>query len=158
MSATTFRNLLETSDVNGLMRYWAEAMPHLPQPKDRHQAEAMMHRARTEAISIGFDKRAYSHQWLTERNLPSGLPENLKPKAERRYPVVKEAVGLIVGYSKPFMKPAQDLVRGAMETVILDAYADGEKDHVKIKARILEAKDKEEMALFGALAKRVVSN
>lgn len=151
MSAAQFRELLESADVAGLRRYWREAMPEMPQPKNDLEAETMMHMARTEAISISFRRRAYSHQWLTERNLPSLLPDDLRPKAEQIFPVVKESVGISVNYSMGFMKPAADIVRGAMENAVLDCYAERRTESTFVRARMMEAKEREQKALFGAI-------
>ena len=147
---TAFRNLLEAGDVDGLRAYWAQHAPAMPQPASREQAEIIMHRARTEAASITLRARAYSHAWLCERSLPSGLPDDLKPKAERMFPIIVEAVGISVNTMNPLMRPAMLEVRGAMEDAVNDAYADGRKDPVFVQARMAEARDRTMRALFGA--------
>jgi len=63
---------------------WAGIFPNEPQPQDDAATLATLHYARTLANSVPFKLRAYSHRWLCERNLPSGLPDALKPKAERK--------------------------------------------------------------------------
>lgn len=108
-----------------------------------------MHRARTEAESVSLKARAYSHRWLVERNLPSGLPDELKPKAERLYPVPAQAVGISVNFRSEWMRPAAVKVRGAMETAVGEAFADGRRDTAFVSARMAEAKDKTIKALFG---------
>lgn len=146
----SFRNLLEAGDVEGLRAHWADHAPKMPQPETAEQAEIVMHRARTEAASISLRARAYSHAWLCERSLPSGLPDDLKPKAERIYPIVVEAVGISVSARSPLLRPAMLEVRGAMEDAVNDAYADGRKDPAFVKARMNEASDRTMRALFGA--------
>ncbi len=147
---TAFRNLLEAGDVDGLRAHWADHAPKMPQPETAEQAEIVMHRARTEAASISLRARAYSHAWLCERSLPSGLPDDLKPKAERMFPIIVEAVGISVNTMNPLMRPAMLEVRGAMEDAVNDAYADGRKDPAFVTARMTEARDRTMRALFGA--------
>lgn len=150
MSRAAFRALLENGDVQALRAAWATVMPGLPQPETHEAAEIGMHVARTQAQSVTFRARAYSHRWLTERNLPSHLPDILKPKAERMFPVVVEGVGIFVRpSSNEYFRPAQLEVRGAMEDAINDAYAEGCTDPEFVKARMAEAKDKTMRQLFG---------
>lgn len=147
-----FRAVLEAGDVKRVRAAWGQIAPHLPQPKTNREAEMMLHYARTEAQSISFPKRAYSHQWLTERNLPSALPDHLKPKAHRMYPVVVRAVGIACKTSNPLFKPAALLIRGVMERAVLECYADRKTDPVFVKSRMLAARARETQRLFGALA------
>ena len=56
----------------------------------------MMHRARTSASSIPVHLRLYSHAWLEERGLPSGLPDKLRPSMEQVFPRIVPAVGVAV--------------------------------------------------------------
>ncbi|MGE8143054.1 hypothetical protein ACQKOE_13850 [Novosphingobium sp. NPDC080210] len=150
MSAMSFRNLLSAGDVEGLRAFWRNASPHLPQPESREQAEIVMHRARTEAESLPIDKRAYSHRWLCDRGLPSGLPDNLKPRAERIYPRVVEAVGISVNARSEMLKPLAREVERAMADAVEEAYADGRTDAGFIKARMAEVKDRTWRQLMGA--------
>lgn len=150
MSAMSFRNLLSAGDVEGLRAFWRNASPHLPQPESREQAEIVMHRARTEAESLPIDKRAYSHRWLCDRGLPSGLPDNLKPRAERIYPRVVEAVGISVNARSEMLKPLAREVERAMADAVEEAYADGRTDAGFIKARMAEVKDSTWRQLMGA--------
>jgi hypothetical protein len=150
MSALAFRNLLEAGDVDGLRAYWAEIAPGMPHAQTRDQAEIVMHRARTEADSIALRHRAYSHAWLRERSLPSGLPDHLKASAERLYPVAAKAVGISVNVRNAFFRPAMIEVRGAMESAVMDADADGRiADAAFVTARMNEARAKSMRALFG---------
>ena len=150
MTALTFRNLLEAGDVDGCRAYFAANAGHLPQAETREQAEIVMHRARTEAASVSLKARAYSHRWLCERRLPSGLPDALKPAAERLYPERKVSVGISVNFRSPHMKPAEIIVRGAMEDAVLDADAHGRiEDSAFVTTRMNEAKQDAMKSLFG---------
>lgn len=144
-----FRQLLEAGDVDGLRKVWAQCMPHLPQPQSREQAEIVMHRARTEAESLPFKHRAYSHRWLTERALPSGLPSGLQPRAEQVPAVITEGVGIAVKASNPLFASAAQEVRVAMEIAVEEAYADGRRDPVFVRAHMDEARARTHKALFG---------
>lgn len=149
MSAMSFRNLLTSGDVEGLRAFWRNASPHLPQPETREQAEIVMHRARTEAESVPLKKRAYSHRWLCDRGLPSGLPDNLKPRAERIYPRVVEAVGISVNARSEMLKPLAREVERAMADAVEEAYADGRTDPGFIRARMAEVKTRTWRQLMG---------
>ena len=151
MSSLAFRNLLEAGDGEALRAAWSEVAPHLPQPKTPAQAETMMHHARTQAESVSFAKRAYSHRWLTERGLPSGLPDGMKPKAERLYPRVVDAVGISCSAKNPMLAPAMNLIRSAMEAAVMECYADGDTEPSLVKARMMAARQGEMRRLFGAI-------
>lgn len=144
-----FRALLEAGDVDALRRAWAKVAPHLPQPKNRDEAEITMHYARTTADSLPLRARAYSHKWLCERELPSGLPVKLKPKAERLYPVISDGVGISINFKNPFFKPAAIEIRTAMEGAVNEAYADGRRDPAFVTLRMKAARDRAYRALFG---------
>lgn len=146
----SFRDLLESGDVEGLRAHSACHSPNMPQPESREAAEIVMHRARTEAESISLRARAYSHAWLCARSLPSGLPDELKPKADRIYPVAALAVGISVNARSEWMKPAMAEVYGSMECAVLDAHAHGRlADTPFVKARMNEARERTMRALFG---------
>lgn len=123
---------------------WAKVMPHLPQPADDLETLATIHHARTQAKSLPLRLRAYSHRWLCERLLPSGLPDWLRPKAERMYPRLVEAVGIavkpITGETPPIVAAFSLHVRGAMEYAVEDAFANGDKDPTIVKGRMMEAR------------------
>jgi hypothetical protein len=142
-----FRAALEAGDVRLCKRMWAAFMPHLPEPSD---AEAAMHMARTGAETISFRARAWSHRWLSERDLPSQLPDKLKPSAERIYPRVVEGVGISVNTRSPYLKPAMIEVRHAMEDVVSDCYANGDTDPAIVRPRMNEARERTMRQLFGA--------
>jgi hypothetical protein len=150
-TASSFRKVLEDCDVAGARALWAVVSPHLPQPKDDSEALATLHVARTQAESVSFDKRAYSHAWLTERGLPSHLPDELRPRAERIYPVIVDAVGISVGFTNPYLQPAAEIIKDVMSASVSESYADGRKDPGFVKGRMMEARDLEMQKLFGAI-------
>lgn len=143
-----FRAALEAGDVRRVRKMWEAFQPHLPQPSAK-DAEAAMHAARTAAETVSFKARAWSHRWLSERGLPSLLPDRLRPSAEREYPRVATSVGISVNFRSPWMKPAGDEVRGAMEAAVEDCYANGDTDPAIISRQMFEAKDQAMRSLFG---------
>lgn len=150
MAAAEFRGLLEAGDVTGLRRFWDAVFPGMPQPKTYLEAEQVMHTARTAAESVGFQHRAYSYAWLRERALPDQLPDHLKPSAERLYPRIVEGVGISVNFRAEWLKPAKPLIEKVMQDAVLEAAADGKlSDAPYVKARMAEARAREQRALFG---------
>lgn len=150
MSGLEFRNLLEAGDVEGCRRFWRKHAPNMPQPESSQAAEIVMHIARTEAASVKFECRAWSHAWLMERGLPSRLPDQLKPAAQRIYPVKAVAVGISVQFKSPWLKDAGIAVRTAMESAVLEAHADGRlEDSEFVKGRMMHARENEMAKLFG---------
>lgn len=135
-----FSRCLVTCDVVGIRRLWKHVAPHLPQPGSDRDALVAIHHARTQAKSISLRLRAYSHRWLLDNGYPSGLPDELKPRAERMYPKVVEGVGIAVKAGSALMQPIAPIIRGAMEDVVREAYADGKTDPVFVKGRMLEAR------------------
>jgi len=110
-----------------------------------------MHIARTAAASLPLAARAYSHRWLLERDLPSHLPDAMRPSAERIYPKIVDAVGISVKFSLPGLRPAADMVRGAMEAEVMDIYSGRMRDPVRIRARLIEVKERETKRIVGRL-------
>jgi hypothetical protein len=137
-----FRQALEQLDVALARKMWAHVMPHLPSPTSDDQALIVMHMARTGAQSIRFHFRAYSHAWLIERGFPSSLPDELRPRAERIYPITVPAVGIAVQNRTPVALA----IRSAMEGAVLDA---GVKDSKLTKRAILSARAKARRQLLG---------
>ena len=148
---TRFRQMLEDGDVDGLRQYWHHVAPNMPQPQSREAAEIVMHMTRTEAASVAFRKRAYSHRWLTERNMPSKLPDVLRPGAERMYPKVVEAVMVAVEFRSKYLRAAALEVRGEINKAIEDCYASGDTDPALVRKQMDEARVKTMKALFGRL-------
>lgn len=124
-------------------------MPGMPQPETREQAEIVMHIARTEADSVRFSARAYSHRWLTERSLPSKLPDKLKPNAERLYPRVVEAVGVSVNFRSKYLAPAAREVQAAMNEAVEDCYANGDTEPEIVRQQMDAARNRALKSLFG---------
>src|SRR5215831_15972324 len=136
------RRALEEHDLVTCCKLWERVAPNLPQPKSEHEARIIMHYACTQTTNVRLRSRAYSHRWLIDNGYPSGLPDELKPRAERMFPKIMDAVGIACGTASEVMRPLVPYVRGAMEHVVLDHYADGVKDPKIIKPRMLEARRK----------------
>lgn len=137
MSVTAaFRRFLADLDVAGVRRLWRAANPGMPQPESDEEALVSIHMARTAMESIELRSRAYSHAWLRERGLPSLLSDELRPRAERMYPVAVTAVG--IGALRP--QPYTPILRGAAEDAVLEAYADRRTDPEFVRARMREAR------------------
>jgi hypothetical protein len=146
------RAALENLDVVAARREWAATSPHLPQPKDDAEALATLHYARTLAESMTLRQRAYSHRWLNDRGLPSGLPDNLKPRAERIYPKIVTGVGTFARGNSELGRAIAAPVQQAMSDAVAECYADGhEHDIPIIRARILEARDITMRRLIGRI-------
>jgi hypothetical protein len=123
-------------------RIWHEVMPHLPLPADAGDTEIVMHMTRTQAESISFRARAYSHAWLHERCLPSCLPDELRPRAQRIYPIVASAVGVAVRNRTP----AALAIRQAMIDAVKD---EGLQDPVRTRRAMRAARAKARFLLLG---------
>jgi len=145
-----FLDCLERLDIRQAWGLWGAAFPHLPPPENDDGMLIMLHMARTQSPALSLRQRAYSHAWLRERGYPSQLPDHLRQPAERLYPIIASGVGISVNFKSSDLKPAAELIRGAMEGAVYEAEADGklnDSDHVK--ARMTEAREKETRALFG---------
>lgn len=144
-----FRNLLEAGNVKELVNMWSSIFPNMPGPTSIDKAEIVMHVARTAANSVSLKHRAYSHKWLLERDLPSELPDELKPSAERIYPISIPCVGISVNTRNEYIRPGLDEVRKAMEYSVEEAYYDGKTEPVFVRARMEEAKKRAFKVLYG---------
>lgn len=147
--AAAFKRCLEQLDVEGIRKLWRHVSPHLHQPATEHETLATLHRARTQCRAIGLRLRAYSHKWLLDHGYGSGLPDELKPVAERIYPRKVEGVGVAVRMPKAFAAAGEEIQR-EMNVVILDEY--NSKPVVnpsKLHLGMLEARDRTKRALFG---------
>jgi hypothetical protein len=134
--AAEFRRCLIELDIVGICDLWFHVSPRLPQPKNNDEALATMHYARTQAGSIPVKLRCYSHAWLCERGLPSGLPDWMKPKAARLYPHSVNAVGVAVKAMSAASEPLARAIEKAMSNAVMGCYADGVTDSDIIKARM----------------------
>ncbi len=100
-----------------------------------------MHRGRTEAESIHLSKRLYSHAWLVERGLPSGLPDHLRPPAERVHPRIIAAVGIAVKSMSGNRERARE-IEAAMAEAAGDAMTSGITDPKRVSELMWEARDR----------------
>jgi len=137
-----FRAALESLDVALVRKLWRHVMPHLPQPTSDDEALICAHMARTVSRAIRFKLRAYSHAWLVERGFPSQLPDELKPRAERIFPITVSAVGIAVRNVTPIALA----IRASMEHAVLDA---GVKNPAETKRAIMAARAKTRKQLLG---------
>jgi hypothetical protein len=137
--AAEFRRCLEDLDIVAARQLWSHMLAHLPQPNSDDDVLATLHYARTQTQSIVQRKRFYSHRWLLDHELPSGLPDHLRSKAERMYPVTVESVGIAVKAVGGDVARAL-AVRGAMERAVLECLADGEKNNNVVRTRMMEAR------------------
>lgn len=134
-----FGRCLQDLDIQAAAELWPTIFPGSPLP-NKGGLLTFLHHARTQADSIPFKLRAYSHRWLTERDLPSGLPDMLKPKAERIYPRIAEAVGVSVKAMSAASIPLARAMELAMSGAVEEAYANGNRDPEFVKARMQEAR------------------
>jgi hypothetical protein len=137
-----FRRCLVDCDVQGIMRLWAHVAPKMPRPETDEDALICIHITRTITERIPFRFRAYSHSWLTERNLRSMLPDDLKPRAERMYPRIVSAVGICVATLGNRKTDYHHHVSTKLCNLVADMYADGIEDPVIISARMKELHDR----------------
>jgi hypothetical protein len=149
MHAVEFRRCLAELDVARTKALWSLVNPYLPPPENDEQILVTLHMARTRANSLSTKQRAYSYRWLTERGYPSGLPDALKPVAERLYPKVVGAVGISVNFTLNELKPAGRLIEKAMSDTVMDLYADGEERPETVRKAMMAAGVKERRKLFG---------
>jgi len=138
--ADAFRRCLIELDVVGVCDLWFRVSPHLPQPKNNEEALTTLHYARTQTRSIPVRLRCYSHAWLTERGLPSGLPDPLKAKAARLYPHKVSAVGVAVLATSEANLPRARAIEKAISDAVMECYADGVTDIAVIRSRMDEAR------------------
>jgi hypothetical protein len=130
-----FRRCLNEFDVDAMRRLHQATTGEL---LSETQTRIALHHARTAADSLPVSARAYSHAWLCERGLPSGLPDVLKPKAERLHPREAKAVGIAVNTLAGKTELARVLEK-SMSDSVLDSLADGIEDPDLIKSRMIEA-------------------
>lgn len=145
-----FRGCLQTLDLNRARKLWAHVFAHLPPPGTDEELEQQLHLARTQTRSLTLNERAYSHRWLTERMLPTGLPDHERASAERMYPAPARAVGISLNTRNEIIKPILVHVREAMEYMVHDAFAEGKADDSNfIRNRMNEAKNQTLRTLLG---------
>jgi hypothetical protein len=121
------------------MKLWKHARPAAAQPENELQAIIMLHYARTKISSMPEKLRLYSHCFLRDYNMPSALPDHLKPKAERMYPVGIRAVGTASGKFGGGKTAFNYAIEKVMSDAVLEVQADGhDLASPVMKARILE--------------------
>lgn len=144
-----FRQAMVSGDVKMLQGIWSK-VTGLPAPETVQEAEIQMHVARTATKSLPDQTRCYSHWWLKDRGLPSLLPPDLFPKADRFKPVIKSSVGIAVGTGKDWLKPALPLVMGAMVKAVENNAELIEGNPDLLRDKIQFARRDEFRRLFGA--------
>lgn len=142
--SSDMRRCLRDFDVVGARHLWRIVCPYMPQPATDEEAVIILHHARTQAPFLRLKERAWSHSWLLERGYPSGLPDELKPRAERIYPRVVEAVGVSVNTKSALLRPVARGIQAAMLDAVAECYADRRTDPVFVKARMAEARERQE--------------
>jgi hypothetical protein len=140
--ADHFRRALEECDIATMRKLHAHVFPQLPPPGSDFEVLATIHRARTQSIFIPVKKRAWSHRWLLDHDLPSGLPDLLKPHAERIYPTVVHAVGISVSSTSGLLAPLAKAMEQAMSDAVAEAYANHQSEPEFVKARMSAARDR----------------
>lgn len=147
---TEFRRALEEGDFRRLRALHSALLPHIPEPTTDAAAEISLHMARTQADWLDLRKRAWSHRWLSERGLPSQLPDELKPKAERLYPVITEAVFVSANTNSPLLKPVAQQIQRSMCDAVEDCFANGDRDPHLVRKRMQESRETTLKQLLGA--------
>ena len=137
-----FKRCLIDLDTEAAIRLWPAVFPHSPLPSGPEEILLVLHFARTKTEALAFRMRAYSHSWLCERGLPSALPDHLKPKADRLYPRVVEAVGVSVKDLSGRRREYARRLEMAMADAAAEAYADGRREPEFVKARMQEARER----------------
>lgn len=149
--APAYRAALAQCDVPLVRKLWQHLAPHMPQPSSDAEALATIHIARTQCEALPPSQRIWSHRWLTERNIPSSLPDHMRPSAEQVVPRIIKAVGNSVNFSSSLLKPVETPVRQAINHAILDIHADDPdfSDDDLIRRRMNEARMKTIKQLLG---------
>ena len=149
-SAAALKQCLEEMDVSGIRSLWHLVAPNAPQPETDFEAMVTLHMARTKMKILTKRQRYYSHRWLLDHNQESLLPDEEKPSAERMYPQIKRSVGISINSGSSLVGPAIPIIRGAMESAVLEAYGDGRGDDIPfVRERMAQARTKAVKLLFG---------
>jgi hypothetical protein len=147
--AAEMRRCLIECDVAAARKLWHQIAPKAPAPKTDHDALCTIHYARTISIVVNLRLRAYSHHWLTDRGLPSGLPDELKRKADRLYPHISDAVGVAC---KSHFPEVANAVQAAMSEAVMDCYAENRREPSYVKPIMMERRARVKKALHGILS------
>lgn len=133
MRANPVRDALEAGDFRALLRLTGEKVKH------PHDAEKILHMARSGAKTVDVTKRQYSDAWLRERGLPSSLPIEDRPS------IISRSVGIAVLSSVQAVKEA---LTDVQEQAVLTAYADGIQDPQVVGQLMKEAREREARGLM----------
>jgi hypothetical protein len=130
---------LRDCDTAGAMKLWKHVKPDMPQPENEHQALVLIHYARTQMRKMPNKLRFYSHCWLVGESLPSALPDNMRPRAQRMYPIIVKAVGVGSGSFGGVKRPFNIAIQSVMVDAVKECQADGyDLGSPVVKNRILE--------------------
>lgn len=145
-----FRTALEQCDVPLVRKLWQNVYPNMPQPNTDSEALTVTHYTRT-LMPIELKLRAYSHCWLLERGLPSGLPDELRPSAQRLYPITVGVVGIACRGATEIGRGIAPIVQSAMSDAVSECYADGHQEPAIVKPRMMEARKISVRKLLGRI-------
>lgn len=133
-----FRDAMLALDIRAARRLW---LPFAGASDE--QVLIVLHHARTQAESFGLRDRAFSHRWLLERGLPSGLPDKLRPAAERLCPKRVGAVG--IAFKNVTGRISAEQLREAeraMADGAAELYAAGVDAPERVRPRLIELRDR----------------
>lgn len=139
------RRCIMEADAATALRLWPEIFPQYPPLGTEADALVVLHTARTAMQTIPPRQRFWSHRWLRERGLPSRLPDNLRPRAERMYPKIAEGVLIAINTKYPAVRVA---IQRATSDAIMDCYANGDTEPAFVKARWQDARMRERRGLM----------
>lgn len=141
-----FRQCLMDLDIAGMRKLARATLPYLPQPGTDTEALTTMHMARTQMQTIPPRQRYSSHRWLTERGMPSQLPDRLRPSAERMYP--KKVLGVAFAPAGNAGPEACGMITEAVEYAVNDCFANGDTATAIVKPQMMRARLRERKALM----------
>jgi len=147
---------LEAGDSKELRRLWSHSHSHLPQVSEK-EAEKMLHLARCGTGTLPLKLRAYSHRWLVERNIPSPLPDEIRPECERLYPRIADSVALCFRASNPAFKEVAAYAQHKASLAVEEMWAENDKDPLRVRNRIKEVKLQSEREMLGHYTLRKVT-
>jgi hypothetical protein len=128
-----FRAALLAMNVGRAVSEWRKLAPHLPVPRDRDEAEHIMHLCRLQMQTLPERDREWSERWLAERSGPSRIVE-----------CVGTSVTVFAGADAARKERAR-IKELAMADAVHDAMRDGldlTKDAAEVRRRMLRAKDR----------------
>jgi len=127
-------------DIGGFTKLTKHLNPDLA-PEDSWQAAFQIHLARTGMRSMADNLRFYSHCWLRDAGLASHslLPDKMKPRAERMYPVGAQTVGI----ATRTQSNRALAIRRTMEDAVKECKADGlDLGDRRVHKRMLEMRQR----------------